>query len=326
MTKPGVDVPARILVVDDEPQNLELMEAMLLPQAYEVLLAGTSEQGLAAAHDRRPDLIILDLMMPRISGFEVCARLKTDPQTGGIPVLFVTALTSVGDKERALAAGGDDFLTKPIQRAELLARVEALLRVRHLNRDLDRALAYLHEVAEARPDQGPGERPAPAAPEAGAAAILVVDSDPACRQLYASLLREVGGVIHEAEEGSAALQIAQKVPIDVVLLDIVLPDMSGLDVMAKLGELIPDSPVIMMTAHPTSEGAMAALRLGVFDFFVKDVKDEIILAAVSRALERRRHAIRTRRLIQQAEAKARELLAVLREQAEESGSMPPMRQ
>jgi DNA-binding response OmpR family regulator len=326
MIKPGVDVPARILVVDDEPQNLELMEAMLLPQAYEVLLAGTSEQGLAAAHDRKPDLIILDLMMPRISGFEVCARLKTDPQTGGIPVLFVTALTSVGDKERALAAGGDDFLTKPIQRAELLARVEALLRVRHLNRDLDRALAYLHEVAEARPDQGPGERPAPVAPEAGAAAILVVDSDPARRQLYANLFREVGGVIHEAEEGSAALQIAQTVPIDVVLLDIVLPDMSGLDVMAKLGELIPDSPVIIMAAQPTSEGAMAALRLGVFDFLVKDVKDEIILAAVSRALERRRHAIRSRRLIQQAEAKVRELLAVLREQAEESGSMPPMRQ
>ena len=215
MTKPGVDVPARILVVDDEPQNLELMEAMLLPQAYEILLASTSEQGRAVAHEEKPDLIILDLLMPHISGFEVCARLKTDPQTGGIPVLFVTALTSVGDKERALAAGGDDFLTKPIHRAELLARVEALLRVRHLNRYLDRALAYFQEMAEAHPDQGPGEAPVPVPPEAGAA-ILVVDNDPALRQRYANLFREIGGLIHEAEEGSAALRIAQTVPIDVV--------------------------------------------------------------------------------------------------------------
>jgi DNA-binding response OmpR family regulator len=150
MTQPRDEAPARILVVDDEPQNVELMEAILQDAEYEVFSAFGGEEALALAHEKRPDLIILDLMMPGLSGFEVCARIKMDPQTGGIPVLFVTALNQMADKERALAVGGDDFVTKPVQYAELLARVEALLKVRHLNRDLDRALAYLHELELAR--------------------------------------------------------------------------------------------------------------------------------------------------------------------------------
>ena len=130
MTKTETATPARILVVDDEPQNLELIEAILAPVGYEIFLASNGDEALTLAAERRPDLLILDLMMPGLSGFEVCARVKMHPQTGSIPVLFVTAVTQVGDKERALAAGGDDFLTKPFQRVELLARVEALLKVR----------------------------------------------------------------------------------------------------------------------------------------------------------------------------------------------------
>ena len=126
MTQPANGVPTRILVVDDEPQNLELMEAILQDAGYKVFQAAGGEEALAVAHEKRPDLIILDLMMPGLSGFEVCARVKMDPQTGGIPVLFVTALNQIADKERALAVGGDDFVTKPVQYAELLARVEAL--------------------------------------------------------------------------------------------------------------------------------------------------------------------------------------------------------
>ena len=104
-----------VLVVDDEPYNLELIEAMLSASGYEVYLAGGGEEALPLAHEKRPDLIILDLMMPGISGFEVCARVKMDPQTGGTPVLFVTSLNQIADKERAMAAGGDDFISKPFQ-------------------------------------------------------------------------------------------------------------------------------------------------------------------------------------------------------------------
>jgi two-component system cell cycle response regulator len=325
MTQPGGDVPARILVVDDEPQNLELIEAMLLASGYEVFLAGGGEEALGLAREKKPDLIILDLMMPGISGFEVCARMKTDPQTRGIPVLFVTALDQIADKQRALAAGGDDFLTKPFQRVELLTRIEALLKVRHLNRELDRALAYLYELDLARHAQRPRKAPGPTPPAPGAGVILVVDDEQLPRQLFSDVLRDAGYVTHEAENGQRALEIARERPIDVVLLDIMMPGMSGLEVLAKLGELTPDSPVIIVTAHPTSDNAIAALRLGAFDFIVKGFKNEVMLTTVARAMERRRLAIRNRALISQLQSKIQELLAILAEHAQESERLSRLR-
>jgi len=311
MTKPEAGGPARILIVDDEIQNLELMEAMLTSAGYEVFLAREGEEALRLARERRPDLILLDLMMPGLSGFEVCARVKTDPQTGGIPVLFVTALSQIGDKERAMAAGGDDFLTKPFQRTELLTRVEALLKVRHLNRDLDRALAYLHELELVRHAQQPKKPQAHTPPAEGAGTVLVVDDELLARQLFADVLREAGYVTHQAENGEQALEIAQQETIDVVLLDIMMPGMSGLEVLAKLGELTPDSPVVIATANPTSDNAITALRLGAFDFIVKGFKNEVMLTTVARAMDRRRLATRNQGLIRQLEAKIQELLAIL---------------
>jgi DNA-binding response OmpR family regulator len=318
MTQPANGVPTRILVVDDEPQNLELMEAILQDAGYKVFQAAGGEEALAVAHEKRPDLIILDLMMPGLSGFEVCARVKMDPQTGGIPVLFVTALGQLADKERALAVGGDDFVTKPVQYAELLARVEALLKVRHLNRDLERALAYLHELELARHAPQPGQNAPRPGPAIGAPVLLVVDDEPLVRQLLCDILRGAGYVTHAAENGPQAVDIAQRETIDVVLLDIMMPGMSGLEVLAKLGELIPNSPVVIVTASPTSENAIAALRLGAFDFIVKGFKSEVMLSTVARAVERRRMTIRDRALISQLEAKIQELLAILAEHTHES--------
>ena len=317
MTQPRNDVPARILVVDDEPGNRELIEAMLSDSGYEVFLAAGGEEALALAHEKRPDLIVLDLMMPGLSGFEVCARLKMDPQTGGIPILIATALDQISDKERALAAGGDDFLAKPLQQAELTARVGALLKVRHLNCDLDQALAYLHELELARHTQKPRKPARPSGPAPGAGVILVVDDEPLVRQLFIDILRDAGYVTHEAENGQQAVEIARRETIDVVLLDVMMPTMSGLEVLAKLGELAPDSPVIIVTANPTSDNVIAALRLGAFDFIVKGFKGEMMLTTVARAMERRRLVIRDRALIGQLETKIHELLAILAEYARE---------
>ena len=313
------EAPIRILVVDDEQRNRELVDAMLLHTGYEVFLAAGGEEALALAHEKRPDLIILDLMMPGLSGFEVCARVKMDPQTGGTPVLFVAALDHIGDKERAFAAGGDDFLTKPVQHAELLARVEALLKVRHLNRDLDRALSYLHELeltCHARQQRMPA---GPSGP--GDGIILVVDDEPLVRQLFSDLLQNAGYITHKAENGQQALEIVRREPVDVILLDIMMPKMSGLEVLARLGELAADSPVIIVTASPSSENAISALRLGAFDFIVKGFKNEAMLATVARAIERRRLVMRDRALVSQLQAKIQELLAILADHARESGRL-----
>ncbi len=135
-----------ILVVDDNPQNLELLQAYLEDLGCKVISAVDGVEAMQAVTDHSPDLILLDIMMPRMSGFEVCRRLKEDQATADIPVVMVTALNELGDIERAVAAGTDDFLSKPINKLELLTRVKSLLRVRHLKGELERTLAYLQEV------------------------------------------------------------------------------------------------------------------------------------------------------------------------------------
>jgi len=127
----------RILIVDDNPQNVELLEAYLVSLKCCVSSASDGVEALAAVQQGQPDLVLLDVMMPRMSGFEVCQRLKTDPATRDIPVLMVTALNEVGDIERGAEAGTDDFLSKPFNKIELLTRVRSLLRIRLLKRELD---------------------------------------------------------------------------------------------------------------------------------------------------------------------------------------------
>src|SRR5437588_10665337 len=119
--------PPRILIADDNPQGVELLEAYLADSGYELRTAADGDETLREVAAWQPDLILLDIMMPRISGFEVCKRLRADPATQDIAVLMVTALDQPGDVERAVEAGTDDFLSKPINKSELLLRVRALL-------------------------------------------------------------------------------------------------------------------------------------------------------------------------------------------------------
>lgn len=123
----------RILVVDDEDWNLRLMEAMLIPLDYEVILAGDGEEALQKVREIPPDVILLDVMMPKMDGFEVARRLKGEEETQIIPIVMVTALREVEDRVKALEVGADDFLSKPVERTELRARVRSLLKVKAYN-------------------------------------------------------------------------------------------------------------------------------------------------------------------------------------------------
>jgi two-component system, OmpR family, alkaline phosphatase synthesis response regulator PhoP len=137
---------SKILVVDDNAQNLELLVAYLDGLGCQVRTALDGVIALEKVRAEPPDLILLDVMMPRMSGFEVCRKLKSDPATRDIPILMVTALNELGDIERGVESGTDDFITKPVGRLELLTRVRSLLRVRHLQNELERTLAYLSDV------------------------------------------------------------------------------------------------------------------------------------------------------------------------------------
>ena len=135
-----------ILIADDNQQNCELLEAYLSDGDYEIGFAYDGRQTLDRVMERSPDLILLDIMMPKLSGYEVCNHLKADAATRDIPVLMVTALNEANDIEKAVEAGCDDFLTKPVNSIELKTRVRSLLRVRHLINERDRLLAYVAEV------------------------------------------------------------------------------------------------------------------------------------------------------------------------------------
>jgi CheY-like chemotaxis protein/class 3 adenylate cyclase len=136
---------ATILVVDDEVKNVKLMEALLLPRGYRIITAGHGEEALQRVSQERPDLILLDVMMPIMDGFEACKRLKDDPETRLIPVVIMTALGQVEDRVKGIEAGADDFLTKPVHRDELLARIRTSLR---LKQTIDHKMSVLQGIQE----------------------------------------------------------------------------------------------------------------------------------------------------------------------------------
>ena len=145
------EMPAStILIVDDNAQNLELLEAYLedLPNVR-TISATNGRDALDKVASQRPDLILLDVMMPKMSGFEVCKIIKSDPKTKDIAVIMVTALNEVGDVERGVEVGTNDFLTKPVNRTDLLARVKGLLLARHAPTERQREADYIEGLGRA---------------------------------------------------------------------------------------------------------------------------------------------------------------------------------
>jgi len=138
-----------VLVVDDNEQNLELILAYLEDVDCQTISATSGIEALDIVRKKLPDLVLLDVMMPKISGFEVCRRVKNDPQTADIPIIMVTALNELADIEKAINSGTDDFLSKPVNKWELITRVKTMLKLKHLTDRLERTLAYLNEVEKA---------------------------------------------------------------------------------------------------------------------------------------------------------------------------------
>ena len=148
--------PPRILVVDDNPTNVRILQTRLGSEGYEIVTAADGEQGLSAAYEHTPDLILLDVMMPKLSGIDVCRRLRADPAFPFTPIILVTAMADTKDVIAGLEAGGDEYLTKPVDHAALAARVRSMLRIKRLHDTVETLAAEVkdwnvaleHRVAE----------------------------------------------------------------------------------------------------------------------------------------------------------------------------------
>ncbi len=143
----------KILIADDNEANVELLEAYLAEVDCEIAVARDGQETLDRVRDWSPDIILLDVMMPKLSGFEVCRNIKDDRATSRIMVLMVTALNELGDIERAVAAGTDDFLSKPVQKIELLKRVENMLRLKDVTDENERLRQYIQTMEGTRETQ-----------------------------------------------------------------------------------------------------------------------------------------------------------------------------
>jgi two-component system, OmpR family, alkaline phosphatase synthesis response regulator PhoP len=141
----------RVLIADDNPQGVELLEAYLSECDYDIATVADGEQTLQQVKSWQPDLILLDIMMPKLSGFEVCKRLRANPATSDIAVLMITALDQPSDIDRAVEAGTNDFVTKPINKTDLLLRIRAALQSRQHKEQIDQTLDYIEGVEKARP-------------------------------------------------------------------------------------------------------------------------------------------------------------------------------
>lgn len=279
---------ARVLVVDDVPPNVKLLEAKLTSEYFDVLTAFSGPEALDVISREHPDIILLDVMMPGMDGFEVCRRIKGDPTTAHIPVVMVTALDQPSDRVAGLEAGADDFLTKPVQDLALFARVRSLVRLKVMmdelrNREATGANLGWENEEEAIIDVS--------VPTDGA--ILIVDEQERVMERIARALEGVGELTFIAG-GDDAAERAREKNFDLIIVSLTMRNTDGLRVCSKLRsfEETRHVPILVMVDDGNTKLLVRALEMGVNDYVVRPVDRMEFLARVKTQLKRKRYADR----------------------------------
>lgn len=251
---------ATILLIEDNPLTLRLLIEHLKKLGHTTAIARSAEEGLRQIGMESPDLIVMDIMLPGMDGFEACRRLRNNVSTQDIPVIFLTALSETEEKVRAFDAGGVDFLTKPVDFQEVTARIHTRLTIRKLQRRLKtRASAISSASFASAPDQG--RKPL----------IMVVEDNPMTLQFLLKYLDGMGFEGIGMSTGEALLkQVDARLP-DLILLDVMLPGMDGFEVCRHLKRLAHtrDVPVIVMTALSDMHDKVRAFEAGAADYITK---------------------------------------------------------
>ncbi|MGR9413435.1 PleD family two-component system response regulator [Rhizobium leguminosarum] len=285
---------ARILVVDDIPANVKLLEARLLAEYFDVMTAADGYTALAICERNQVDLILLDIMMPGIDGFEVCERLKASQKTAHIPVVMVTALDQPTDRVRGLKAGADDFLTKPVNDLQLISRVKSLLRLKTLSDELriraDTAhtmgIDDLTRAGEGRADE--------------TAQVLLVDGRANSQERIIKALKPVADVLALSDPQAALFEAAESA-FDLVIVNANFDDYDPLRLCSQLRSLERTRflPVLIITEQGADDMVVRALDLGVNDYIIRPVDPNELVARSLTQIRRKRYNDRLRASVKQ---------------------------
>ncbi|MFO0110161.1 MAG: PleD family two-component system response regulator [Alphaproteobacteria bacterium] len=274
-----------ILVVDDVPANVKLLEAKLTHEYYNVITAKDGYEALQQAREKKPDLILLDVMMPGMDGFEACRQMKKDPEISHIPVVMVTALTEPSDRVQGLESGADDFITKPINDMALFARVRSLVRIKVLIDELrlrGKSGAQLGMSDDAfNPEM-----------EVKGANVMVIDDDAVQSKRTQEKLKSAGYQVQGFADYKAAVEAAKSGNgLDLILISMSLADMDGLRLATqfKAIETVRHVPIIMMVDEEEQSAMLKGLELGVNDYLLSPIDYNEMFARVKTQIRRKKY-------------------------------------
>ncbi|MGB0906552.1 MAG: PleD family two-component system response regulator [Maricaulaceae bacterium] len=270
---------ARILVVDDLAPNRNLLQVKLAAEYYDVILAESGEEALEIADKEKLDLILMDAMMPGMNGFDACAAIKGNPNTWHVPVVMVTALEETKDRIRGLEAGADDFITKPINDFNLMARVKSLLRLKMVT---DQLLSHTgHSVSNSRPMLEGLENKT--------GRILIIEDHPARAEKIAAPLRETHEVVIETDP-TAAVQSASA--YDLAIVSLISDGFDGLRICASIrfNSQSRELPIIVVDDAENQDRLIRAYDIGVNDTLMRPIVKQELRARASTQLRRKFYA------------------------------------
>lgn len=277
--------PAKILIVDDEPLNVKLIQATLSGQSYALISASNGAEALEKAWSQNPDLVLLDIMMPGLNGYEVTEQMKSDPVLKDIPIILITALDSSENKIRGIEAGADEFLNKPISAAELHARVRSLLRLRKYQQQLITRVQARPESVEFEPNEN-GSTGLPDLP-----CVLLVEDDEKDARLIQRQIQGQPYRVQLVRTGEEAISRALQDKVDIILLDLLLPGMDGFGVLRLLKEReeTRNIQVVAITCLPDLESKIRGIETGVDDYLVKPVNVHELQVRMNALIKKKRY-------------------------------------
>jgi two-component system, cell cycle response regulator len=276
----------KVLIVDDEPLNTKLLAAQIPSDLYSVICAYSGREALEIAEKVRPELILLDVMMPNMDGYEVTQKLKAMPSTSHIPIIIITALQESEDKAKAIEVGAEEFLSKPVNKVELLARINSMILLKRYREQLALRMKSEEQVIGCDTQKIPIKNK-----EICPATILLVEDNDKDITLIKAQLSDLPYEILISRNGEDAIVMVKEKKVDLVLLDILLPGINGFEVCSTIKGIDQVSPpqIVIITSLNDLNSQIKGAELGADDYLVKPINGRVFRARINSLVRKKKY-------------------------------------